>query len=188
MKNISTILILLFIASCSSSGVKNKNKHHLKAIDIKIKKIDHNHRIKIVEDDFVEENKMYKIRAYYSEGILQKLIGITKTPHFERDDYFYFENHHILFSGHMINMVDEHLAEEFKYYYFEGKIIETLRWEDHYKPGKRFPHEHFESFEPNMDSLVKSENNRLNFFLEKIDKEGFTLKKINDNLEANSGR
>lgn len=188
MKNIILLSVSIFLFSCSSSSVKKENRHLVDAIDQKVNDIDHNHRVRIVEDDFVEGDKMYKVRAYYTEGLLQKLVGITKSPHFERDDYFYFENHHHLFTGHMINFKDEKLAEEFKYYYHEGEIVECLFWEDHYKPGKRFPHEHFDEFEPNMDSLYKAEDSRLEFFLNKIDKEGFTLKQINDNLEANSRR
>ena len=106
----------------------------MKAIDYKVKAIDHHHRIQILEDDFIVGDSTYKVRGYLSEGRLQKLIGILRTPHFERDDYFYFENNKPIFSGHMINFMDERLAEEFKYYYRGNKIVECLYWEDHYDP------------------------------------------------------
>lgn len=117
------------------------------------------------------------------EGRLQKLVGITRTPHFERDDYFYFENGKPIFSGHMINFMDNKIAEEFKYYYRGREIVECLFWKDHYEPGKRFPHEHFEEFEPsNMDSLMRTENSRLTFFQKKLQEEGIEVKFENDNL------
>ncbi|MEM6831732.1 MAG: hypothetical protein AAF551_14575, partial [Bacteroidota bacterium] len=139
-------------------------------------------RVTIIEDDFVVGDTTYKVRGYVMEGILQKLVGITHSPHFERDDYFYFENKKPIFSGHMINFMDEQLAEEFKYYYRKNTIVECLFWEDHYKPGKRFPHEHFEEFEPDIDSLMNEEEERLSFFMSKLDQEGFELKEENDNL------
>ena len=48
--------------------------------------------------------------------------------------------------------------------------------------NKRFPHEHFEEFEPDIDSLMNEETTRLNFFLSKLDQEGFEIKRENDNL------
>ena len=117
-----------------------------------------------------------------------KFVGIIKTPHFERDDYFYFENEALIFSGHMINFMDDRLAEELKYYYKSGFIVESLFWKDHYEPGKRFPHETFREFESNMDSLMQEEKQRMSFFLSKLEREGFELKHINENPEANSGR
>lgn len=187
MKNLVLIILALLTFSCGSE-VKKENRPLVKAIDYKVKSIDHNHRISIVEDDFVQSDSSYKVRGYFNEGRLMKLVGIIKTPHFERDDYFYFENETPIFSGHMMNFRDDRLAEEFKYYYNEGKIVESLFWEDHYKPGKRFPHETFKEFDPNMDSLMNEEKTRMAFFLSKLEKEGFEIKHINENLEANSSR
>lgn len=181
MKTYISLIVLAFLIACSPE-VKKENQKLVKAIDHKVKNIDHNHRIQIVEDDFISEDSTYKIRGYYMEGRLQKIIGIIKTPHFERDDYFYFENEKPIFSGHMINLQDELLAEEFKYYYRNGQIVECLFWEDHYKPGERFPHEHFEEFEPDMDSLMEEDRNRLSFFLSKLNQEGFEIKEENDNI------
>lgn len=188
MKNLIILTIIsFFIASCGSE-VKKENRKLVEAIDHKVKSIDHNHRVQIVEDDFVIADSLFKVRGYFNEGRLMKLVGIIKTPHFERDDYFYFENEKPLFSGHMMNFRDDRLAEEFKYYYKDSQIVECLFWEDHYKPGKRFPHETFTEFEPNMDSLMNEEKQRMEFFLAKLDMEGFTIKESNENLEANSSR
>jgi len=175
------LTILIAVVACSTE-IKKENRKYVEAIDYKVKNIDHNHRTTIVEDDFVAGDTTYKVRGYMMEGRLQKLVGITRTAHFERDDYFYFENRKPIFSGHMINFMDERLAEEFKYYYRDNGIVESLFWEDHYEPGKRFPHERFKEFEPDMDSLMSEENSRLNFFLSKLDQEGFELKEENDNL------
>ena len=185
MKYFSFIFILMLLASCGSE-VKKENRKLVEAIDYKVKHIDQNHRVSIVEDDFVHSDSVYKVRGYFNEGRLMKLVGITKTPHFERDDYFYFENEKPIFSGHMINFMDDRLAEEFKYYYKQERIVECLFWEDHYKPGKRFPHETFKEFDPNMDSLMNEERTRMAFFLTKLEEEGFELKHINEHLEANS--
>ncbi|MEO9872516.1 hypothetical protein [Ekhidna sp.] len=187
MRKLGLIITVLLFYSCGSE-VKKENRHLVEAIDYKVKSIDHNHRISIVEDDFVLSDSVYKVRGYFNEGRLMKLVGVIKTPHFERDDYFYFENEKPIFSGHMINFMDNRLAEEFKYYYHGDTIVESLFWEDHYKPGKRFPHETFKEFEPDMDSLMSEERNRMSFFLSKLEKEGFELKHINENLEANSNR
>ncbi|MEQ9468713.1 MAG: hypothetical protein RLN88_14990 [Ekhidna sp.] len=187
MKNVLILTIILLLAACGSE-VKKENRKLVETIDHKVKNIDHNHRIKIIEDDFKSADSIYKVRGYFSEGILLKLVGIIKTPHFERDDYFYFENSAPIFSGHMINFMDDRLAEEFKYYYEGEKIAECLYWEDHYKPGKRFPHETFREFEPNMDSLMKEERDRMAFYLSKLNTEGFEIKHENENLEANTNR
>lgn len=181
MKTTSIILFAALIVSCSQE-VKKENRKLVEATDYKVKSIDHNHRIQIVEDDFARGDSTYKVRGYYMEGRLQKLVGVTRTDHFERDDYFYFERGKPIFSGHMINFMDDRLAEEFKYYYQGDTIVECLYWEDHYEPGKRFPHERFSEFEPNMDSLMNEEQSRLKFFLTKLEEEGFELKKENDNL------
>ena len=180
-------IAILIIAGCGSE-VKKENRLLVKNIDHKVKSIDHNHRVQIIEDDFISADSIYKVRGYFNEGRLMKLVGIIKTPHFERDDYFYFENEKPIFSGHMMNFMDDRLAEEFKYYYQDNEIVESLFWEDHYTPGKRFPHETFREFEPDMDSLMNEEQTRMAFFLSHLDKEGFEIKRINENLEANSNR
>jgi hypothetical protein len=180
----AVVLFMSLLWSCGSE-IKKENRRTVKAIDYKVKEIDHNHRISIVEDDYVENDSTYKIRGYFNEGRLQKLVGIIKTPHFERDDYFYFENNKPIFSGHMMNFMDDNIAEEFKYYYKDGKIVESLFWKDHYQPGKRFPHETFREFEPDMDSLMREERNRMSFYLSKLEQEGFEIKHLNEHLEAN---
>jgi hypothetical protein len=182
------LLILVTILYQSRSEVSKEFRPLVKAVDYKVKHIDQNHRVSIIEDDFVSADSAFKVRGYFNEGRLMKLVGIIKTPHFERDDYFYFENETPIFSGHMINFMDDRLAEEFKYYYQDGSIVESLFWKDHYEPGKRFPHETFEEFDPNMDSLMNEEKTRMAFFLSKLEEEGFELKHINENLEANSNR
>jgi len=181
MKIIYGFSIAALLIACSPE-IKKENQKLVESIDYKVKSIDHHHRITILEDDFVRGDSTFKVRAYMSEGRIQKLVGITRTAHFERDDYFYFENEKPIFSGHMINFVDESLAEEFKYYYRGNTIEESLFWEDHYDPTKRFPHEHFEEFEPNLDSLMAEEQSRLNFFLSKLNEEGFAVKEENDNI------
>lgn len=181
MKSLVSLLILAVVISCKPE-IKKENQKLVESIDYKVKAIDHHHRITILEDDFVQGDSTYKIRAYMSEGRVQKLVGITRTPHFERDDYFYFENLRPIFSGHMINFVDDRIAEEFKYYYRGDKIVECLFWEDHYDPTKRFPHEHFEEFEPNIDSLMNEEKTRLAFFMSKLNEDGFAVKEENDNI------
>ena len=180
--------VLLF--SACGGEIKKENRTLVSAIDHKVKNIDHNHRVQIIEDDFVKADSIYKVRGYFNEGQLMKLVGIIKTPHFVRDDYFYFENEKPIYSGHMINFVDDKLAEEFKYYYnHQGdSIVESLFWMDHYQPGKRFPHETFEEFEPNFDSLMNEEQTRMAFYLSHLSEEGFELKHSNENLEANSSR
>ncbi len=181
MRSLITIGIVAFLVACSPE-IKKENRKLVEAIDHKVKNIDHNHRISIIEDDFISGDSTFKVRGYLMEGRIQKLVGIIRTPHFERDDYFYFENNQPIFSGHMINFMDEQLAEEFKYYYRGNKVVEALFWEDHYKPGKRFPHEHFEEFEPDLDSLMREEQSRLQFFMSKLDQEGFEIKHENDNI------
>lgn len=187
MKN-PLLLTLALLAFACGSEVKKENRPLVEAIDKKVKSIDHNHRIQIIEDDFTRADSVYKVRGYYNEGSLIKLVGIIKTAHFERDDYFYFENERPIFSGHMMNFPDDRLAEEFKYYYKGSIIVESLFWEDHYKPGKRFPHETFEEFEPDMDSLMNEERTRMAFYLSHLEAEGFEIKHANENLEANSTR
>ena len=117
---------------------------------------------------------------------LLKLVGVLYTSSVERDDYFYFENGQPIFTGHILVNKDEQLAAEYKYYFGqEGEIAEALYWQDHYQRGKQFPHEKFLEFEPNTDSLMKAERKRLNFFLSKLDIEGFRVRDENENLGAN---
>ncbi|MEM9895408.1 MAG: hypothetical protein AAF789_03490 [Bacteroidota bacterium] len=185
------VIIGIFVAVNFFKGgseVRKEFRPLVHAIDLKVKGIDHNHRVQIVEDDYVHEDSVFKIRGYYNHGKLIKLVGITKTKNYERDDYFYFEANEPIFSGHMINFRDTQFAEEFKYYYKQGKVVETLFWEDNYTPGERFPHETFEEFTPDMDSLMKEEKQRVAFFVDKLDSEGMEIKRVNDNLEANSSR
>ncbi|MFT7031015.1 MAG: hypothetical protein ACJA2C_002416 [Marinoscillum sp.] len=104
-----------------------------------------------------------------------------------RDDYFYFENNAPIFSGHLVVSKDDQIASEYKYYYGEdGYVSEALFWEDSYTVGKRFPHEHFEEFNPDIDSLHDWEEKRLKFFLEYLNLEGFEIMHLNENLEANT--
>ncbi|WP_462252876.1 hypothetical protein [Ekhidna sp.] len=190
MKYLIGVVIIVLIGALywfqSSSEVSKEFRPLVKAIDNKVKHIDQNHRITIIEDDFVEADSVYKVRGYFNGRRLIKLVGIIKTGHFERDDYFYFENDKPIFSGHMMNFMDDRLAEEFKYYYQGGEVVESLFWIDHYEPGKRFPHETFEEFKPNIDSLMNEERSRMNFYLTKLETEGFEIKHGNENLEANS--
>ena len=110
MKKLAITFIVIFLSSCGNE-IKKEYRGLVAGIDHKVKSIDHNHRIQIIEDDFVRSDSIYKVRGYFNEGRLLKLIGIIKTPHFERDDYFYFENSKPIYSGHIINFVDERLAE-----------------------------------------------------------------------------
>lgn len=177
--------ICLTLAACHSEISKEK-RGLVEEVNRKVAAIDHNHRVTIIDDDYKDGDSLYKIRGYYMDKDLVKLVGILRTPHFERDDYFYFDKNEPLFSGHMINFKDDNLAEEFKYYYQNGRVEEALFWEDHYVPGQRFPHEHFTEFEPNQDSLIATEKSRLKFFLELLDKEGHEIKHLNENLGANN--
>jgi len=189
MKNLAIILFTFLFVACSND-IKKENRTLVKSIDRKVKNIDHNHRVQIIEDDFVNADSVYKVRGYFNEGQLMKLVGIIKTPRFIRDDYFYFENDKPIYSGHMINFIDDKLAEEFKYYYNHSgdSIVESLFWKDHYQPGKRFPHETFREFDPTFDSLMNEEKTRMNFYLAHLSQEGFEIKHSNENLEANSSR
>ena len=56
---------------------------------------------------------------------------------------------------------------------------------DKYERGKQFPHEKFTEFEPDQDSLHQKEEERLQFFLSKLNVEGFEVKHENENLGAN---
>lgn len=185
MKKFYHLLILGLISACT--GVVSKEKQPLvNAVNEKVGHIDANHRVQIVEDDFHQGDSIYKVRGYFMDGFLLKLVGVLHTPTIDRDDYFYFENNTPIFSGHVVVKRSELLASEYKYYYNqEGLVDEALFWEDHYEPHKRFPHERFKEFEPNMDSLMAEEHERLSFFLEKLSMEGFEIKHLNEYLEAN---
>ncbi len=177
------IVCILLITGCHSD--LSKKGKLVEAVNKKVSEIDHSHRLQIIEDDFVRGDTLFKIRGYYQDHHLMKLVGLTKTPHFERDDYFYFEDGQQLFSGHMMNFRDDRIAEEFKYYFENGTIKKTLMWKDTYTPGKRFPHETFKSFSPNMDSLMREEKQRVAYFSELLNKEGRELLEERENLEAN---
>lgn len=188
MKNLSalTISAILFTLGCGDV-VKKENRELVRVINYKTSHIDANHRVLIREDDFHEGDSIYKVRAYYHDDEIVKLVSVLRTPHIERDDYFYFEENAPIFSGHLMNNRDDHAAAEFKYYYGEdGIIAETLFWEDTYTPGKRFPHENFKEFDPDIDSLMMMEVKRLAFYMRKLDSEGFEVLRLNENLEANT--
>ncbi|MCR9251930.1 MAG: hypothetical protein NXI20_16000 [bacterium] len=185
----ATNLILTLLIVVFSIGCQSETDRLIEAINYSVKEIDSNHRVKIVEDDFHEGDTIHKIRGYYMDNALLKLVSVTRTSHFVRDDYFYFDHAgEPMFTGHMLNLKDEHDAAEYKYYYHKGEIIASLYWEDHYVPGKQFPHEEFEKFDPDKDSLVNMENERLAYFLEKLNTEGFSVQEENENLEANTSK
>ena len=120
------------------------------------------------------------------DGTLLKLVGVLHTKQSERIDYFYFDKHSPLFSGHVVISKENQMASEFKYYYGQdGYVDEALFWQDVYEHGKQFPHEHFAEFDPNKDSLRETEEDRLKFFLTKLDMEGFEILHLNENVEAN---
>jgi hypothetical protein len=175
------IVAILTVSGCKSEISKEK-REIVELINQKVAQIDHNHRVSIIDEDHRVGDSLYKVRGYFVGDKMLKIIGILRTPHFERDDYFYFEDHEPIFSGHMINFMDERLAEEFKYYYDGSEITEALFWEDHYQEGARFPHEHFKEFKPNQDSLLQSERQRLLLFLTLLDKRGVEIKHLNENL------
>lgn len=187
MKTLVCICSLLLLIACNE--VSEEKRPLVKSVNQKVEDIDANHRVRIQEDDFHSGDSIYKIRGYFMDNKLLKLVGILHTPHLDRDDYFYFENNSPIFSGHLVVERDEHMASEFKYYYGgKGMVQEALYWKDHYEAGKRFPHEHFKEFEPNLDSLRDSEELRLKFFLENLDLAGFEIRHLNENLEANTDK
>lgn len=181
----SLSLAVVILAACTPDISKEK-RPLVDAINKKVDNIDANHRVQIVEDDFHQGDSIYKVRGYFMDNYLLKLVGVLHTPHIERDDYFYFDNGKPIFSGHILVDRDDLAAAEYKYYYgADGSIREALFWEDHYQKGKQFPHEHFKEFEPNQDSLLATEKERLMFFLGKLDVEGFEVRHQNENLGAN---
>ena len=168
------------------SEVSKEKQHLVDVINIKVSHIDANRRTSIVEDDFHVGDSIYKIRGYFMDEILQKVVGVLHTPTIERDDYFYFENHEPIFSGHVLVDRSTSTASEYKYYYGgDGFVDEALFWKDHYERGKQFPHEKFEEFSPDKDSLRAAEEERLQFFLEKLSMEGFEIRHLNENISAN---
>ena len=185
MKSFFLYLLPLFLTIGCVSEVSSEFQKLVDITNKKMMHIDSNHRVSIVEDDFMDGDSVYKIRAYYYNEDLVKLVSVIRTPHYERDDYFYFENHNPIFSGHLMNQRDDHQAEEYKYYYENGKVVESLFWKDTYQPGKRFDHEHFREFNPDIDSLMASEKSRFNFLITKLEMEGIEILHLNENLEAN---
>lgn len=187
IKNTTYLTILAFC--CLMWACESEMDQYVSAVNAKAKEIDTNRRVEIIEDDHHEGDTIYKIRGYYMDGLLIKMVGITRTPHMERDDYFYFDHYgKPLFTGHLINHRDEHDAAEYKYYYKDKKITACMFWADHYTPGRQFPHEQFEYFQPDIDSLENEENTRLAFFQRKLSERGVEIQRENENLEANSDK
>jgi hypothetical protein len=180
-----TACSLIFFVNCGPN-ISDENQRLIDLTNDKMRHIDGNHRVSIVEDDFKDGDSLYKIRAYYYNQDIIKLVSVLRTPHYERDDYFYFENKSPIFSGHLVNQRDDHEAEEFKFYYKGGKVVESLTWKDTYVPGKKFDHEAFHEYNPNVDSLMKKENERFSFLVTKLELEGIEILHLNENLEANT--
>lgn len=180
------LAVTSILLSYCSSEVSKEQRPLVNAVNKRIGDIDGNHRVSIMEDDFHQGDSIYKIRGYFMDEHLLKLVGVLHTSHFDRDDYFYFDKGVPIFSGHLVVQKDDHMASEYKYYYdHSGTVQEALFWEDHYTPGKRFPIEHFHEFNPDRDSLKETEEERLLFFLSKLNLEGFEVKHLNENLQAN---
>lgn len=185
MPNHLPVWIFISLMSLGCHSEISKRGDLVESVNLDVARIDHNHRVRIIEDDFVKGDSIFKIREYLSGDERIKIVGIVKTSHFERDDYFYFSDGQKIFSGHMINFMDDNLAEEFKYYFKDGELTRAFMWKDNYVPGERFPHETFELFEPDLDSLMNEENTRLDFFMGLIEKEGIEIKQENENVGAN---
>lgn len=175
-------MVLLY--ACGSAISKDKQKL-VEVTNHKVARIDHNHRMHIVEDEFINGDSSYMVRGYYRGDQLLKLVGVIRTPHYERDDYFYFERGKPLFTGHMVNYTDNKVAEEFKYYYDKDGIEESLYWKDEFTPGHRFSHEHFEEFEPNLDSLLNEEKKRIEFFISHLKSDGIEIRTEKEGVGAN---
>ncbi|MFH6985074.1 hypothetical protein [Marinoscillum luteum] len=186
-KLIYLTIVASVLVACDT--ISKEKRPLVASVNKKVGDIDANHRVRIIEDDFHSGDSIYKIRGYFMDESLLKLVGILHTSHVDRDDYFYFENNTPIFSGHLVVEKDGQMAYEYKYYYGpDGNVEEALFWEDHYEVGKRFPHEHFEEFGPDLDSLKDSEESRLYFFLSNLDMAGFEIKHLNENLDANVRR
>jgi hypothetical protein len=179
-------MLLCMVGFACQNEVSREFERLVDITNSKMRHIDGNHRVGIVEDDFHEGDSIYKIRAYYYNQDLVKLVSVLRTPHYERDDYFYFESNTPIFSGHLMNERDAHEAEEYKYYYDDGVIVESLYWKDKYEPGVRFEHDAFQEYLPNTDSLMQSEINRFSFLITKLEMEGIEIMHLNENLEANT--
>jgi len=180
-------LYLCLLLAFACSDVSKEKRPLVRSVNKKVSDIDANHRVKIVEDDFHSGDSIYKIRGYFMDKHMLKLVGILHTSQIDRDDYFYFEKNSPIFSGHLVVHRDSKQASEYKFYYgSSGMVSEALYWEDEYEVGKRFPHEHFIEFDPDKDSLRTSEEERLFFFLSALNLEGFEIQHLNENLEANT--
>lgn len=187
MKNISRLIVILLVFAACSSEVSKEKRPMVTLINKKVDDIDANHRVDIYEDDFHFGDSVYKVRGYFMDNSLLKLVGVLYAPGIERDDYFYFENGAPIFTGHILVNKNVQVASEYKYYFNElGQINEALFWKDQYTRGKQFPHEKFQEFEPDLDSLMEMEKQRLDFFLSKLDVEGFKVQNENENLGANT--
>ena len=177
------LMYVLIFFGCEESREKEA---HINSVNKKIEHIDGNRRIRIVEDDFHTGDSIFKIRGYFHDEFLQKVVSVLHTNSFERNDYFYFDNHSPIFSGHVMISKVNHTAEEYKYYYGrDGFVKHALYWGDHYSPGKKFPHEHFVNFDHDKDSIRESEEERLQYLLSLLDLEGVEIKHLNENLGAN---
>lgn len=187
MKNFCGLLSLIFCLIAGCSEVSKEKAPLVAEVNEKVRHIDSNHRVKILEDDFHKGDSIYKIRGYFMEGKLLKLVGVLYTSHVERDDYFYFESKKLIFSGHLVVARDDQMASEYKYYYGKsGFVDEALFWTDKYQKGRQFPHERFKEFNPDVDSLKVAEDTRLQFFMDKLDMEGFEIHGMNENRGANN--
>lgn len=186
MKNLLTLMLFSICLFFGCSEVSKDKRPLVAEVQEKVRHIDANHRVKIIEDDFHLGDSIYRIRGYYMEGALLKLVGVLYTSHIERDDYFYFEGEEPIFSGHVVVSRDDQIASEFKYYYGKsGFVEEALFWKDKYIKGEQFPHERFAEFSPDRDSLKISEDVRLNYFMEKLKQEGTEIQHLNENKDAN---
>lgn len=175
-------LTVFFLVTSCEEKLDKSTQHKVDKINEKAHLLDIRRRISIIEDDFIHGDTTFKIRGYFLDEVLKKIVSITFNSKFERDDYFYFDSHNeLMFSGHLTNYKGRHDAEEYKFYYDKDGLIGAFKWQDHYDPHKPFPHEHFSVFHPNRDSLEKVEAERLTFFKDKIYSEGFLLKKEKQN-------
>ena len=88
---------LAILLSLCSEPVKKENRPLVDKINEQMRNIDSNHRIRIVEDDFHQGDSVFKVRAYYMQEYMIKIVNILRTSEIERDDYFYFfENDYFL--------------------------------------------------------------------------------------------
>jgi hypothetical protein len=182
---IPVILLSIGLLMGCGNRISSENQALIDQTNRKITLIDQNHRVQIVEDDFHSGDSIFKIRGYFMDDELVKLVSVLNTPDMERDDYFYFDDNVTIFAGHLFNQRNKLHASEYKFYYNKGQIVQAYFWEDDYKRGQRFPHENFEIFEPNMDSLNRSEKQRFEYFISKLEMEGFEILHLNENLDAN---